>query len=265
MTSEVTPPSNAQGIGSVESGVRVLGVIARLGRSLSLTEIAQEAEMTPARLHRYLVSLIRGGFVEQKERGGRYDLGPAALELGMCAIRRLDPQTQVWRASRSLGERLHLGVAVSVWVHCEAVIIAHHHGPSPVSVSARPGQRLPPLHTAVGRTFLAHMDNDALENLLDDEYDAQSPPHQDARALSRSQFIAELAAIRSRGIACLRGALAPHINALAAPVFDQWGEVSMVISVLADHHDLDADPEGEAARELRRTTEIASHTLGHRP
>ena len=256
---------DAQGIGSVETGVRVLGTIARGGEAMSLSDIARQLDMTPARLHRYLASLIRGGYVVQRHRGGRYDLGPAALELGIRAIRRVDPHAEVWRASRNLGDELQLGVAVSVWVDMQPAIIAHHHGPAPVSVSARPGQRLPALHTAVGRTFLAYMEPSIVERILTDQYDTQAPPMARTRVLSKARFIEELARIQSRGIAAMHGALAAHINALAAPVFDQWGAVCMVISVLADQSELDADPDGATAQTLKQAAMRASNAVGFLP
>jgi hypothetical protein len=62
-----------------------------------LKDLAAAAGMSAAKAHRYLVSFQRLGLVTQDPRSTRYDLGPAALQLGLAALARLDPVR--WRAS----------------------------------------------------------------------------------------------------------------------------------------------------------------------
>jgi DNA-binding IclR family transcriptional regulator len=59
-------------------------------RSMMLKDIAAAADMPPSKAHRYLVSLIRSGLVEQDPLTSRYNLGPFALNIGLVAIDRLD-------------------------------------------------------------------------------------------------------------------------------------------------------------------------------
>ena len=47
---------------------------------MMLRDIAQQADMPPAKAHRYLVSLIRAGLVMQDPASSHYDLGPFALK-----------------------------------------------------------------------------------------------------------------------------------------------------------------------------------------
>jgi DNA-binding IclR family transcriptional regulator len=56
-----------------------------------LKDVAAAAGMSAAKAHRYLVSFQRIGLVAQDERNSRYDLGPAALKIGLASLARLDP------------------------------------------------------------------------------------------------------------------------------------------------------------------------------
>jgi hypothetical protein len=80
-----------QGIQSIEVGTRLLRALAANGRAMMLRDIARNAGMPAAKAHRYLVSFMRMGLVEQDANTGRYDLGEFALELGLASLARLDP------------------------------------------------------------------------------------------------------------------------------------------------------------------------------
>jgi DNA-binding IclR family transcriptional regulator len=78
------------GVNSLETGLRLAGVLAETGLPEALKDIAARAGLAPAKAHRYLVSLIRAGLAEQDSESGRYRLGPLALQLGLGALRGLD-------------------------------------------------------------------------------------------------------------------------------------------------------------------------------
>ena len=71
------------GVQSLEIGIGVLKVLMESGASLMLKEIAAAADMPSSKAHRYLVSLIRAGLVEQDPQNSKYDLGPLAIPLGL--------------------------------------------------------------------------------------------------------------------------------------------------------------------------------------
>ncbi|MCE1187338.1 MAG: helix-turn-helix domain-containing protein [Rhodocyclales bacterium] len=76
-------PSDAKhGVQSLEVGMDLLKVMVRGQRSMMLKDIAAAAGMPASKAHRYLVSLIRAGLVEQDPLSSRYHLGPFALNLG---------------------------------------------------------------------------------------------------------------------------------------------------------------------------------------
>ena len=78
------------GIQSVEVGFALLDGLARSAGPLMLRDLAATAGMSAAKAHRYLVSFQRLQLVVQDASSTRYDLGPAALKLGLASLSRLD-------------------------------------------------------------------------------------------------------------------------------------------------------------------------------
>ncbi len=77
------------GVQSLEVGLTVFDVLAVESRPLMLKEIADAIEMHPAKVHRYLVSLVRSGYAQQFSNG-RYGVGDKALVLGLATVRRTE-------------------------------------------------------------------------------------------------------------------------------------------------------------------------------
>ena len=59
------------GVNAIEVGAVILFAIVRIGRPASLTEIGNATGIAPAKLHRYLHSLMEAGLVVQPRKAGR--------------------------------------------------------------------------------------------------------------------------------------------------------------------------------------------------
>ena len=95
MTIARNQDSQPQGIKSIEVGARVLLALEQGRGPMALTEVARAADLHPAKVHRYLASLVRTGFASQNRATGLYDLGPASRHLGVEALRRTDAVSAV--------------------------------------------------------------------------------------------------------------------------------------------------------------------------
>ena len=74
------------GIQSVEVGFELLEALSQAPGALMLRDLAAAAGMSAAKAHRYLVSFQRMGLVVQDPVSTRYDLGPAALRIGLASL-----------------------------------------------------------------------------------------------------------------------------------------------------------------------------------
>ncbi|MBC7573699.1 MAG: helix-turn-helix domain-containing protein, partial [Herminiimonas sp.] len=110
-----TEPASRQGIQSVEVAGPLLRALAPASAPLVLSALAKNAGMPAAKAHRYLVSLIRVGLVEQDAATGLYDLGRLALELGLASLNRIDAVKLADETMSSLREATSETVALAIW------------------------------------------------------------------------------------------------------------------------------------------------------
>ncbi len=100
---------------SVEVGGRLLLALAAHRGPMNLKDLAQEAGMTAARAHPYLVSFGRLRLVEQDRQSGRYALGPAALQMGLTALHQQDAVRTAEVVAEAVAQHTGHAVSVAVW------------------------------------------------------------------------------------------------------------------------------------------------------
>ena len=118
-----TEPKPQRRIQSIDVGMRVLQALTEQRRPLPLKELANLADMPPGKAHPYLVSFMAAGMVKQSPLTGHYELGPAALQMGLAALQQLDPLTEATQEAALLATRADLSVAVVVWGHLGPTVV----------------------------------------------------------------------------------------------------------------------------------------------
>ena len=251
------------GIESIETGMRLLLAFVSLsGRAHQLKVLAEAAGMPPSKAHRYLVSLIRMGFVERDEVNGRYRLGPKSIELGAVALDGMDAVALSVEAMIALHDELDHTMALTVWGSQSPVIVRVEEADRLMTVSFRVGKSLPLLRSAAGLLFAAFLPQATIEPLLQAEV-RENKARGDRRFI-RSMAEAEhmLADVRQRGLSRIAGDITPGINALGAPVFDHRGYPATVITAIGPAGSFDYSWSGPIAAAMRQRAEELSRKLG---
>ena len=213
--SETLQGGRRRGIQSVEIGLAVLQKLSALGAASSLSAISQACEMAPPQVHRYLQSLIATGMARQDEATGRYDLGPAAIQLGLSALARTDAFRLVDTAISEFALRAGRTVQVAALGVMGPTIVRWYSGMPGVVTSLNVGSVLPVLQSATGRVFLA-FDQGVQASALAAKEQRRTPI---AKA-TQTQIIND---IRSAGRAHVSGTVIPGLSATAFPIFDLQG------------------------------------------
>ncbi|NQW80167.1 MAG: helix-turn-helix domain-containing protein, partial [Polaromonas sp.] len=163
------------GIQSVEVGFSLLDALASSGDALMLRDLAARAGMSAAKAHRYLVSFQRLGLVVQDAGTTRYDLGPAALKLGLASLSRIDAVKLARARLGVLMTQIGQTLALAVWGNQGPCMVHWEESPQTVTVNLRLGDVMPLLSSATGLCFAAFMGtrqsavNIRLKSLLKDE------------------------------------------------------------------------------------------------
>lgn len=255
--------SDRQGIQSVEVGFRLLRVLAATNRPMMLRDIAKGAGMPAAKAHRYMVSFLRIGIVEQDASSGRYDLGAYALELGLSGLGRLDPVRLSGPILEALCEEIHETVALAVWGTHGATIVRIVDAGGPITITLRPGTTLPLCNSATGRAFATFYRSPFLKKMLDDELKEISESSKTAITTIRRQLEKSLTEIHSHGIARATGSLTPGINGFSAPVYDHTGSMVAAITSLGSMGEFDVEWESPVAKAMLAASMSLSHRLGY--
>lgn len=268
---DIEPPKAAtpsarerrQRVQSVETGMGVLKGLARLGGRSSLTALAAHVGESPAKVHRYLMSLVEEGLVMQDRGSQQYLLGSEAIQIGLAAMRQVEPLRAAEPALARLREELDVTCFLAVMGNKGPTIVRFEEPALPVTINVRAGSVLSLLWSATGRVFLGLLDDPRLvaaaaEELAraDKELRAQLPPADPIGALRREVRLHGLAGVRDTN---LRG-----ISAVAAPLYDYTGRVCAALTALGATGGFDASPDGAIAAALRREAQAASAVLGYR-
>ncbi|MDT4845475.1 DNA-binding transcriptional repressor YiaJ [compost metagenome] len=262
------------GIQSVEVGFELLSALSDAPGALMLRDLAAAAGMSAAKAHRYLVSFQRMGLVMQDPVSTRYDLGPAALRLGLASLSRIDAvKLARERLPQLLAETGHT-LAIAVWGNQGPTMVHWLEAPQTVPVTLRLGDVMPLLTSATGRCFATFTgpegrDGQRIAPMIRDELARMKKLPPTGLPLvdvpqNQRDVQAMLAETRQHGLGRVVHSLLPGVGGFCAPVFDAQGRLAMGLVVLGSVATLDTRWDSAPAAALLRCARQLSVDLGHR-
>ena len=248
------------GVQSVRIAAKILKALAFAGGALPLKELASATGLARAKVHRYLTSLRNAGLVAQDTDTSHYQIGPAAVAIGLAGLRRISPVAEICNALPALRDLINQTVTVAVWSEAGPVVVAMQESDHWITMNIRIGSKLPILTTAIGRMFVAHLPEAVVRPLVAAErIDAQYH----GTPVPSAEDIDDLASeIRSRRLSRAPSALLPGVDAIAAPVFDYRDNLVAVICVVARAEAKITGWDGSAVHALTAAAAQLSARLG---
>jgi DNA-binding IclR family transcriptional regulator len=250
------------GIQSVEVAAVILDALAEAPARLPLKDLAAAADMHPGKVHRYLVSLVRTGLVEQHKATGQYGIGALALKLGLAALRDLDVIRYSADDLSILRDAINETVVLSVWGNLGPTVVWIEESGQAVRMNLRIGTVLPVMSTAIGRVFAAYMAPAAVKKVVRlqrGRIEGAGGPGK----LDRTETAEMLADVRARGLARIDATLVSGVAAFAAPIRDYQGSVAAVVAAIGRSQDFDLRWSGSVAGALKETAATISGRLGY--
>lgn len=252
-------PKGSHGVQSLEIGIGVLKVLVESGRAMMLKEIAAVAAIPPSKAHRYLVSLVRSGLVQQDTDNLKYDLGPLAIPLGLAAVDRLDRVKLGLICISALRDLTNETTALSVWGEFGPVMVRWERPRRPITVNVVTGNTVSLLATSTGRLFAAWMPAEIVRPHL--ERELRQGRSTEFKTLEQVEVV--LQDVRTSGYSFVRDSdYASRVLGLAAPVFNFKNDISMTVSIVGVEGISDLGPQSLALAELKRTAAALSRRLG---
>jgi DNA-binding IclR family transcriptional regulator len=233
--------------------MRVLEALADLGGARPLAAIVRGCGLSPSQTHRYLASLSEAGMVLQDVHGN-YDLGPAALKLGLSALARIDVFRIADEKLADFRNETQGTVLLAALGPAGPTIVRWHMGHPPIVTSLALGSVLSLVNSATGQVFLAFRPEPEIAEFVQSEI-ARNPKVDEAHVEKVK------ANVRAQGMAHVGGTLIPGLDAKAFPIFDLQGN-AVLAATLISLHEPRARKDNKSAQRLQAICNEISRALG---
>jgi IclR family pca regulon transcriptional regulator len=149
---------------SLDRGLAVIRAFGPGRERLSLSDVAKATGLTRAAARRFLLTLVKLGYV--RNDGREFSLRPRVLELGYAYLSGLSLPELATPHLEELVGRLHESSSISVLDGQQIVYVARVPTKRIMTVTIAVGTRLPAYATAMGRVLLAALADEDLDRYL---------------------------------------------------------------------------------------------------
>ncbi|HMD56849.1 MAG TPA: IclR family transcriptional regulator [Solirubrobacteraceae bacterium] len=250
---------------SLERGLAILGCFTPSRPVLGIADIADELGMSRSTTHRYVITLVALGYLEQGA-SRKYRLGLRVTDLGMAALNATGLREHAHPYLEELRQRTSYTTSMTVLEGAEVLFVdlarSFRRARGQVELNLHAGSRLPAYCTAAGKLLLAYLPEREQRELLSTIKLTKRGPN---TITSKKALREELAQIHADGFAVDDQELAPNLFAIASPVRNEAREVVAAMSLTADASMISLDEFVDAlVPHLVSTADRVSARLGYR-
>ncbi len=250
---------------SLERGLAILRCFTPERPVLGISDIADELDMSRSTTHRYVVTLLQLGYLEQNARR-KYRLGLRVTDLGMSALSATGLREHARPYLEELRQHTSYTTSLAFLDGPEILYIdslrSFRRGQNKIDLDLHPGSRLPAYCTAMGKLLLACLPENEQRDLIAEMNLTKRGPN---TITSKKALRDELDEIREESLAVNDEELASELHAIAAPVRNEAREVVAAVSLAAHNSMLSLAQLVDALTpHLVSTADRVSARLGYR-
>jgi IclR family pca regulon transcriptional regulator len=217
---------NPDYVQSLERGLAVIRAFGADNPELRLSDVARATGLTRAAARRFLLTLVRLGYVRQD--GSSFSLRPRVLELGYAYLSALSLPEVAQPHMEALVAEVNESSSVAVLDDVDIIYVARVPTQRIMTITIAVGTRLPAYATSMGRVLLAGLGPEALaERLRRIEIERLTPTTvPDVRALEQ-----RIDQVRDAGWAAVDQELEQGVRSAAVPIRDGTAGVLAALNV----------------------------------
>jgi IclR family transcriptional regulator, pca regulon regulatory protein len=216
---------------SLERGLAILSCFTPQRPVMGIADIADELGMSRSTTHRYVITLVALGYLEQGA-SRKYRLGLRVTDLGMSALNSTGLREHSRSPLQELRQSTSYTVNLSVLDGADILYIdrarSFRQGQSKIDLGLHPGSRLPAYCTAMGKVLLANLSENEQQDLLAEIKLTKRGPN---TITNRKALREELEEVRETGFAVNDEELAPELHSISAPVRNATGKVIAAVNM----------------------------------
>lgn len=243
---------------ALDRGLAVLEILSQTD-SISLSDIARQADLSCSTVYRLLETLRQRGYAAQDRRSGHYRVGPQIQLLAGPGTAAQSLPHATLPSMEQLVATVNETANLAVLAGRHAVYIHQVEARQSVRMFTELGAQVPLHCTGVGKVLLAWLPQEvALELLGTTPYEKFT-----STTITRpAAYLAELTRVRSRGYAVDDEEREPGVRCVTAPIYDLSGKVIAALSISAPAARLPKKQLAQRGREVAAAAEEASRRLG---
>jgi IclR family pca regulon transcriptional regulator len=213
-------------VNSLAHGLEVIRAFSRAKPSMTLSEVAQETDLTRAAARRFLLTLVKEGYAEIV--GRQFRLSPKVLELGYSVLSSMNVADVIQPVTNELAERLGESCFAAVLDGDSVIYIARASSGRMIDVGITIGSRVPAHCVSTGRVLLAGLTPAALQSYLDT---VQLEKFTSFTTTSKVRLRDAIDEARRQGWATVDQELEVGLRSISAPIADRRGTVIAALNV----------------------------------
>jgi IclR family transcriptional regulator, pca regulon regulatory protein len=218
---------------SLERGLAILGCFTPDRPVLGIADIADELGMSRSTTHRYVITLVALGYLEQGA-SRKYRLGLRVTDLGMSAMNSMSLRDHAHPYLEELRERSSYTVNLSILDGEDILYIdrarSYRRGQNQIDLGLHPGSRLPAYCTSMGKLLLAYLpEQEQRERIANMKLTRRGPN----AITSKKALRTELEHVREESFAVNDQELAAGLHSISAPVRSESRDVVAAVNMAA--------------------------------
>src|SRR5215467_5833303 len=217
---------NSEFVQSLDRGLAVIRAFGPDRERLSLSEVARATGLTRAAARRFLLTLVKLGYV--RSDGRAFSLRPKVLELGYAYLSGLALPDVAEPHLEELSAKLHESSSISVLDGHHIVYVARVATKRIMTVAISVGTRFPAYAASMGRVLLAGLSEEELDKYL---AEATFEAFTSQTVTDPAQLREIVHEVAEQGYAIVDEELEEGLRAIAAPIHDSTGAVTAAINV----------------------------------
>lgn len=204
---EVAEASNPAA--SLTRGLEILRAFTADDPTLGNQDLIERTGLPKATISRLTATLVSLGYLHYDQMLGRYSIGPATVSLGYSALSS-NPVIHMARPlMQELADKTGAAVALGTRDGLEMVYLANCRSMSPVTLRLNIGSRVPICRTAMGLAYLAEMDPQIRESVVEELLRAEKDKTKLTALIEKS-----IADYQQQGFVSVYGTWHSYINAV---------------------------------------------------
>lgn len=207
-------------VASLARGLEVICAFTRDKPTMTLSDVAKVTGLSRATTRRLLLTLVREGYAEKRDRD--FSLRPKVLQLGYSALASVGILDIVQPVMNALSQRTQESIYTAVLTGDDVTYLARSTPDRVISVSINIGNRLPAYAVSTGRVLLAGESDEALERYLSRTTLQQ---HTTSTVQTTDELRAIIAETRRLGYSLVDEELEVGVRSLSVPIYDAGGHV----------------------------------------